>query len=475
MSSVAAAMAKLNLARVPRSFRQALAKVCRRAGLVERGLRLLHPIVRSARPLKMTATPGEICEYAVLLSRNGSIAEALQLLGDVEDSFAPEARLYRGFCHISAWDYMAAQVHLEHFLKSPVDPYSALIARINLASCYVTTQRFDEARALLEEILSIARANQSTRLVGNALELQGQILIKANQLREARVLLGEAMDLFSREKSYDQLLTRKWLAVIDSLETNSTAPLDAFRSEAVARSHWESVREADLYRLKISFDQQRYDYLVYGTAMPAYRDRIQKEIGHQPSPTYIWGKAERGFLDLTSGELEGLHGLPPGRKIHQLFQELAIDFYVPRNMGLLFAGLYPNEHFDVFHSPTRTKQLIRRARNWLRQNRFDTRIEFHQNGYRLLFGSGFGIKLALDQPTMTVEALQKRLIECAFPPGVRFTKENAIAQLGLSRSSFHRLVQSAIEQGWLKRMGAGRASSYEVIIQNSSQTRAKAA
>lgn len=458
---VAQKISVLNLAQVPRSSRQGLAKICRRAGLIPQGLRLLHPIVRQTKAPIEPALPGEICEYAVCLSRIGSIREAMTLLQGVEPTKSPEALLYLAYCHISDWNYENASHFLELFLKSSADDYSKLIARANLASAYVETSRLDRALEFLEETVPLLEKAGATRLVGNCYGLYGQIHLEKGNLAKAQKALNQAMSVFGSSQSYDQLLIYKFQSRIAALEEKSIEPLLKFRKEAVSRSHWHSVRDADFFIVKEKFDQKLFDHLVFGTPMPAYRSQLL-EIG-QPSEQYIYGQNGNLILDLKTGDFAGSHDLNPGKKIHFLLASLLKDFYAPKHFGTLFAEIYPNEYFDINSSLMRMKQLIGRTREWINENQIPARILRRQWQCRFEVTGPFGVQLQLDSPALEPVPLKWREISKSFPIGARFSAEQACEKLGWSRATFLRLMEWAGKNNRIEKSGAGKSTFYQMI------------
>src|SRR4051812_39440456 len=79
-----------------------MANLCRRVGLIERGIRLLNPIVRGNLALT-SATEKESIEYAVLLTRLGGYHEAREILAQIEPASTPEALLYSTFTLTPEW------------------------------------------------------------------------------------------------------------------------------------------------------------------------------------------------------------------------------------------------------------------------------------------------------------------------------------------------------------------------------------
>src|SRR4051812_46878358 len=66
---------------VPRRWRLPIANICRRAGLISLGLKILTPIVHPQKEiLESAASAQELVEYAGLLERCGAAKEALKIL-----------------------------------------------------------------------------------------------------------------------------------------------------------------------------------------------------------------------------------------------------------------------------------------------------------------------------------------------------------------------------------------------------------
>ena len=475
IASVGPLIAKLTIAQVPRAYRTALAKICRRAGLVTYGLRLLHPVLRNDQPLALPPSASEICEYSVLLSRNGSINEALELLKGVDPKRSAEALLYQGFCHVSSWDYAAAKQYFERFLASGASDYEKLIARVNMVPCAIATDDLTAAEELVEQSLSIATQANAKRLMGNCHELRAQIHVLKNRFNEAQSDLSKALEIFKDNGSYDELFIHKWQSVIESFKKNSFAPISAFRAEAQARKHWESVREADYYRLRIRFDQNLFDHLVFGTPHVAYRRRIETQLGRSPSQFFVWGDASSSCLDLKTGKIGDREALNSGKMIHQVLSVLAKDFYAPRSTGVLFADLYANEYFDVNTSPLRIRQLLKRTRAWLKSEGLPAAIEEIGGSYRLVLDKGMGFKIPLlrEGRLSSQQALWETLLS-HFNADIGFTGTDATERLNISRSTFHRLAEWALKDGKLSKTGVGKATVYR-LTQGESVERSRAA
>lgn len=475
MDQAIATISDLVVSQVPRSARQGLAKCCRRSGLIGVGLRLLHPVIRGEKIFDEPAYPTEICEYAALLARNGSIQEALQLLKDVDVRAAPEALLYQGQCHILSWEYAEAVEFFERFLASSGDEYSKLVARVNLISGYIVLFRLDEATAVLEETVAFAEKTGATRLLANCYELWGQVYFWQKDFSAARRMLHQATEIFSHAQSFDLLLIRKTEAIMAAIEENSIVPLKQFRKLAIERKNWESVREADLFILKVAPNQRQLDHLIFGTARIPYRRRIEALVEASPSRSYVLGSDDGPQLNLQTGLLQGGTTLPIGKKIHQVISTLNQDFYSPINIGTLFYELYPDEYFNIDSSPFRVRQAILRTRQWLADAGLPASVQQSHGAYRFQITGEFGIRIELDQSTINPTEVRWRQLKESFAPNVAYTSEQICLHLNWSRSTFRRLADWACANGHLQRFGTGKATTYQIVTARAEGPRRRAA
>lgn len=466
ISHVANLISELTISQIPRRARPGLAKCCRRIGMIGSGLRILHPAIRGTKILTEPASATEICEYAALLSRNGSVHEALELLKNVDSTLAPEAFLYQGQCHILTWEYAEAIDCFKSFLHSTSDDYSKLIARVNLISGYIVLSKLNEAVAILVETIELAKQSKATRLLANCYELWGQVYFWQNDFSSARGMLNLASEIFSSAQSFDQLLILKTQSIMQSIEENSVKPLTDFRSLAVERKNWESVREADLFILKISADQRNLDHLIFGTPKMAYRRRIEMLVGVLPNQSYVLGSEQGPQLDIQTGIVVDANSLPVGKKVHQVLSTLIKDFYAPINIGTLFYELYPDEYFDIDSSPFRVRQAILRTRQWLDKNKIPASIQQSEGAYKFLITGEFGIKIQLNPPTVNPTMVRWLQLKEKLSPGISVTSEQICEHMGWSRTTFRRLADWACENNELKRFGIGKATTYQMTPEN---------
>ena len=457
---VAKILAPVLLARIPRELRFSFANVCRRAQLLQLGMRILTPAIRAHEENRHDPppTPQELAEYSVLLIRFGAVKEALQTL---ELSTAPEANLYKAFAHFNRWDYAKALPVLKDYLSSDLVPYSRLVGQVNLAASHVALKQWPEALDLLRENIRLAR--NYARLRANCHELRAQVFVAQNQDRKARGELSKAAHLIGSENSFDELFIRKWLAILEAKKTNSTESLVTFRAEADARRDSESVREADFYVLKTKFDTGIFDHLFFGTPFTAYRQRLETEFGRRPEH-YVFGvgsKTATSWFDLRSAAGSEGHALQAGNKIHQVLSLLLRDFYRPIRVGSIFADLFPGERFDVFSSANRVHQTVYRCRNWLKDAGIPAQIDELGGAFKLRVSGDYQFVVSnsssAGEELSKIDMFSERLL-ATFSRG--FTTDEAVSCLNISVKTFRDYVGQTSSRGELEIRGKGRGTRY---------------
>lgn len=465
LNSVVAKIKDLTLAAIPRHVRAPIAKLCRRVGLINEGLKLLYPAIRGEAAFEIQPTAEETCEYAVLLSRNGSTEEALALLNGIDGAAHPEAYLYAAICEMALWNYATAVTKLEVYLSSGPNQYGRLIAGINLGASYLGVGRLEEAYRLLTTMIELARAQGAKRLTGNGLELRGQYFYRTGDVARAKQDLEDAAIVFGNSSGYDQLLTLKWGAILDSTVSLDPSPLIQVRQIAVERRHWETVREADLFALKIIFDQKKLDHLYYGSPMVGYRSWLRAQLPFEPSANFILGAANAPLkIDLRWGEIiEQGKVRTIGRKNLRLLRILFRDLYLPRNNGVLFASLYPEEYFNTHSSPLKIRQTLHRFRKWITANHLPLRLQFEPAGYRLTIEETCAVIFEPDGANDHMLTPELTEVEKYFSSWNAFGAADVEAATGLSRSSVQRILNKAVDINLVKKQGKGQATVYKIV------------
>jgi hypothetical protein len=440
---------------IPHRWRLPFANIARRGGLILLGLRLLAP------SLKNEPTPEELAEYGVLLQKNGSVREALNALEKIDGDKIPDALLYRAFCLFTRWDYALARPLLERYVaSSKITEYQRTIGMVNLASAYNSVQDFARARTLLSELIETCTQKNYARLEGNCHELLAQVHVQNRDWRAAKEELGKAEKLLANDFSLDRFFVQKWNWIISALKSGDVSTLIELKSKALELKHWESVREADLYLAKVSGDRDLFQHIYFGTPHESYRQRLRAECpGIDPAEELFLGSGE-ALLDLPLSEIDGVPVFKSGKKIHQLVCLLLTDLYRPHRLAPLFAGLFPEENFNVFSSPNRVHQLLRRARKTLKDEKLPLEILEQDGAYSLAIQPGLRIRLELERKVECPEHAHLIRLKTLFPDMV-FSARDARSKLGLPLTSFHRVLKYGLEKGLLSQHGNGPKTRYK--------------
>jgi len=364
-------LSAISPARVPREWRVGLAKLCRRAGLNSLGMRLLTNALRRLNEAADRPTSAELAEYSMLLLRSGAVPEALEKLGGVDTHEVPDALLYRAFGHFARWEYAAAIPHLESYLKESLTPYARLVGRTNLGSAHAECRHHDVALTILNENIRETQAGGHLQLQGNCHAFCAQVHMQNGDYKLARKEIEAAQRIFPLTQINDHFLVTRLALLLEGLETKSEAPFEKLRQLAVSKRAWGSLRDADLFSLKVRFDHVRHLHLYFGTPFAGFRERIEQELGRTPARSvYVLGPIRSPRLDLTTGKINGTAMFRTGGKCHQMLEVLLRDFYQPYRIAGLYSELFPREQYDIQSSPGRVHQLLWRTRQWLEQKKF---------------------------------------------------------------------------------------------------------
>lgn len=459
----------LNTQDLPREARCPLAALCRRAGLNQLGLKLLSPLVHPAsRNYAGPARPDELAEYAALLERKGAVKEALFILSEIDARHAPVAHFHKSTCYIALWEPASAVEALQEYLRCDLRPYARFMGEVHLGQALVTLERFAEAMPLLNHVIQTALANSYNRLLVTCYHLRAQAYVMQGDFAKAHADLAIALKVSRGNETQDLLIGNKWHAVMQAMEQQNIQPLLLFREEAYLRGHWESVREADLYMLKIRFDHRRLDHLLFGTPFEAYREHVRRELHHGPSSSEIVFGSELGpQIDVFRGTVSG--GVrAPTAKVRDLLAVLLRDFYRPFGVGGLFAGLFPDERFNIVSSPHRVHQTVYRARAWLKEAGIPAEIRERNGKFALKVRGECGFIVPYEpKPQAKCLALLADLHR-HFGVQSEFTASEARRLMGFALTSFNRLMNELLMQKHVFKVGGGASTRYVLAVPNSS-------
>lgn len=468
----ARAIAKIDLAKVPRARALRLANLARRAGLPNLSARLLNPYVRPRKLLLADGSGAERAEYAAALQRLGSFREAQTILEGVSPSEEPSVLLFRSFCHFAQWDYDAALPLLRELsLGAQPGSYQRRVAQVNLAAALIYVGAQEEAAETLAEIRSETEAKREGLLLANALELSSQLAISGGRFSEARSFLSRASALVTASGSTDRLFIEKWAAIANAVEFGEMDALRKVEETARARGHFETLREADFFLIALGQveDRTRLSFLYFGTPYESYRRRIQRKIDVSGLPSRFERGPSNGSgaeaLDLLDarGDLAAREEeLAPGNLPHAALCFLLRDFYRRARVGEVFSALYPNDFYHPDAAPARVYQAITRLRRSLAATGLGLRIEGNRQ-YAVDFNAAIA-RVAIPSEPFPVGAarLQFEAARRKAGQGRELTSIDLQKFLGLSKASANKLLAKWNADGWVERQSGSRAPRYRL-------------
>jgi len=449
----------------PREGSHRVASLCRRIGLVSLGIKFLTPKTLEDRAEWLReASAQEIAEYAVLLQRIGSVNEAMTILETLNGEKHPEAFLYRSYCHVNRWEYAESIPLLERYVTVVKDQYKNLIGHVNLAAAFVATDQLDQSVDLLKHLLAETSRSGFHRLYANCCEMSAKVSIRLNDFEGALAYVEAAKSVLGSQRTVDELFVRKSEAIISAMTRDSLKPLDDFRAQAADRGDWESVREVDFFSLKLRFNEAGYRYLAFGTPFQAYRERLIREFGKVSyADWYVLGNGDKICMDVMSGcGNDGRPMLEIGSKVHQVIEILVRDFYRPLPLGSLHAELFPGEHFNIFSSPDRVHQVLRRARLWAKKANLPVVIVEDHRGYSLKLQGSAAFVVPFDREAVDWQQVQIRKFR-RFASADRLYGAAEVRQaLELTTNPFKRFTAQAVKDGVLERVGSGSSTCYRL-------------
>lgn len=464
LNEAAAMLSALDLKKVPRQQRLELAGLCRRANLLNLGLRLLTPVVHDRLGEAVAkATPHEWAEYAVLLQRSGGVREAINILSRPGMQNFAQAPMYTAYCYFNLWEYGAAIPFLQKYLSGDLTDYARLIGNTNLAAAFNFNGQSAEGALLAAQNSKIAKAKGFVRLQCNNLELLAQSHFESKDYKQARRAIETASSVLSGVGTIDQLYIRKWGAALKAVETKNATPLANFRAEALREKHFESVREADLLSLQIEFSEESFRKLYFGTPFQGYRARIERVLERKMNDLEcIHGSATApSRLNLQTGELTGFNvDFPVGTGIHQCLEVLLRDLYKPLSVCALFSELFPGEYFDIESSPNRVHQVVSRTRRWLTDNDFPMELEEQDGRYLLSVDKRLQVVVGLRAQLAEWESVQVLRLKKRFPESAEMSAGEIRDVLQLTPANFKRLSVWAVENGALIKKGVRAGTTY---------------
>lgn len=453
----------LNPSQIPVRFRGALATLCRRSGLVNLGLKILTPkgLYDREHWLK-TVSPSEAAEYGVLIQRHGSVRGSLSILKNIKPESFPEVLLFQSFCHVARWEHSEAVQLLEEYLQFPLNEYSKLVAEVNLASAQVGAGLYEDAERLLFRILRTTQSAGNNRLRANGFEILSRLYLHQEEWEKAEQQIAEAAIFLKGSPSVDSFLIRKAKALVTAKKTQDLHHLDNVYEEAVSRRDWESVRDLDFQRLSITWSEELFNKLYFGTPFKKYREKLLDAFSDvSPGKFYEYGSKELPLLDIRNGLLNGKLLTKKGGLVHRTLQIMTKDFYRDTSVADLFVQLYPDEYFDIFTSPSKVHQAVRQTKIALKKSGIINPEPFEENnGSYFLKTHDFRIRVSDDLEILDWYFIHLEKVQNKLRKNKALSASEIMELLNIKKSPYWRFMRWATENNYLVALGKGPSKRY---------------
>lgn len=445
---------------VPRTLLAPLARMARRVGRIDQGLRLLGPVIRPRNRKKTSPSESELLEYSVLLQRNGSLREAWEILSNPLLQNQTETSLYKSFVLFNEWRYQEAIPYLESYLNHPnLSEYSMLVGQVNLFSAVTFLDQETLAERIFKDLSKKLNKETHSRLLLNALEIRASSYIRQHRLDDAMTILQMAQDLHKEHTALDFQYLIKWKLILESYQTKSTEKLYTFKEESKKKGLSEIERDSDFHLIKINFDKDRANYLYAGTPFESYRSLLKSSFPQwvPPTETYQWGKSGN-TLNLITSSWKDQQLFKVDSLQHRLLLYLCRDLYSWQSVGAIHSNLFHEDYFDIDSSPRKIHQLVLRVRDLIKSLEIPVEIESGPLGYKI---KKMSEQMAILLPIESAGQDQRQMrLKKIFGTSL-FKRSEADAVLETSRSSTQRYLEELEEAGLIVSVGSGHGKMYQ--------------
>ncbi len=458
--------------KIPRPLTARYVNLIRRMGGPKYALNILNPIVRndSAKP-----TVEEIIEYATCLCRVGLVDEGIGLLNSIANEPHAEIQFELAIAYMSKWDYPKAIPYLVKYLRFKELPvYKVCVGEVNLAASYIYTNEMERAESLLKKLIVKLQKNNFSLLLGNALELRGEIALENRDFDQALKIFKESAENLKSANPRYKLYQEKWEIIVKMLKGNgskkSLLECGQLRKKVAAIHDWNSLREIELYKAIVTNDLQGITYLYYGSPYLEYRKRIVSAWGRSLNtdnecydrkigPGAVQGKK---VFDIAAGkDLFSGEQLKVGQNMHRLLQAVTSDFYAPFLTTRIFSLVFKDDFYNPVTSPQQVYQLVKRLNDWFTENKIPLVMKYGDAGYRLRAEEAYVLRI----PTKdTVRTKIDDFLESLRSNGLvkNFEVKEILKKLPLSRRSIFRLLSEAVASGKLQHRKLQRSGLYSI-------------
>lgn len=447
----------------------AAAQLATRANVPELALKMLHPVVYpTSKHFIRKSEPSDLAQYGLALLWVGAVAEAKRILSPILPEEVPEVTLYKALLHVKEWEYAEAIPLIKQYLQTKdLEVYQVLRAKINLASALIYEAKLAEAKTNLAEVLEESSARRLDLFYSIALRLLGNLEIRRKNLDAALANFKRSEEILNPFGGIELYFTQKWIGIAELLSSEGDgekkARLLQLREEALKWNHFESQRDIDFHMAVVFKDRALASHLYFGTPFESFRKRIVAECQLTQLPgSYSWalGKGKKPEIVHISEQQETRSGqvLKAGQSKHRLYKVLTSDFYRAFSVAALYEQIFPGEYYSPETSRGRVHLVVRKLRDWFKENKIPLNIQQTEGSYSLTATGACHI--IVRNPIQDVAAELARLALIQERLGVEFARKQAETVLGTERTATAKTIQSGIEQGLLEKIGSGATTRY---------------
>lgn len=442
-----------------------LANIYYRLGQPLKAVNLLHKVIRPSQGKESDASLQESIHYAKSLLYLGIKEEPKTILTQLEKQYDRNISISKalGHLHIATWDYHLALNHFQTALELESTPYSKLILKLNIISCYLYLNEFDLAKKSIEECSELSPDEWPYALF---------------YLQELKLILYYSLEDWesfnhvysSCEQLYPEMLTksftmRKWYASAKAFQSHNVEHLEAIYQEAKDRNHGEILRDLDFQKCKIQPSQELFQKLYWGTPFQMYRKNLTQSHQQYSLPNeYAHGNRDSNeSLHLENCQWNNRSLFKPGQAPHRLLQVLLNDFYAPKSIPSLFEGVYPHEFFNPDTCPGKMYQLLNRLRTKLKA--FDCPIDINEKSgrYWLSFDSS-SMHILIKKEELLLSPAERKLNTFKENWNIErdFTRKDFENVLHLNTRNANKVLRQFQEEGLVSAKKVGKSKIYKL-------------
>ncbi len=468
------ALQELSLTHIPDDLKGAFAELAWRSSEHLTSLKILSKTVFPENELASQPTDREKFIYATALGNLGAAEEAIQMFDTIDADAEPEVWLRKSLAHFRVWNYPPTITFLKKFIAQKSLPdYRRLIGQVNLAAALIVDGQYAEAEDLLVDIQSQCEKNQYLLLLGNSYELRAQIYFFQKDYPKSLSHLAKSAELLKNQGGEFLLYCEKWKVLCEAFQNKSDHTIQAIhklRQKAFEQSHWETIRDCDLFESILTDNEELARKVILGTPFEYYRQRARRHLGKNilPRGHFHWLLESNPQPDQeifhfnpyqVQNKTEALHSKP---QLLALFEALTMDFYKPNHIGLLFQRIYKDEKFNAFTSPNRILGLIRRLDQWFEEQKVPLRVRMKKSEFILQALEGHKVQI-LVQRGKTLSKKEGDLTKLRELFRDRsFTSQHVADQMQISKASAQTLLQQALAVRIVIKHGTGRSTVYSL-------------